>query len=100
MSAGVKIAMGTDSGVTPHGQNLRELAEMSKLGMTDDQVLRSSTSVAADLLGVSEDLGSIETGKLADLVIWDGSDLDVSDMRSRIHTVIQGGTVAAVRAGD
>lgn len=100
MSAGVKIAMGTDSGVTPHGQNLRELAEMSKLGMSDDQVLRSSTSVAADLLGVSEDLGSIETGKLADLVIWDGSNLDVRDMRSRIHTIIQNGTVVAGRTSD
>ena len=100
MAAGVKIAMGTDSGVTPHGQNLRELAEMSKLGMSDDQVLRSSTSVAADLLGVSEDLGSIETGKLADLVIWEGSSLDVRDMRSRIRTIIQNGTVVAGRAGD
>jgi len=100
MAAGVKIAMGTDSGVTPHGQNLRELAEMSKLGMSDDQVLRSSTSVAADLLGVSEDLGSIETGKLADLVIWEGSGLDVRDMRSRIRTIIQNGTVVAGRAGD
>ena len=73
---------------------------MSKLGMSDDQVLRSSTSVAADLLGVSEDLGSIETGKLADLVIWEGSGLDVRDMRSRIRTIIQNGTVVAGRAGD
>jgi len=56
--------------------------------------------VAADLLGVSEDLGSIETGKLADLVIWEGSGLDVRDMRSRIRTIIQNGTVVAGRAGD
>jgi len=100
MAAGVKIAMGTDSGVTPHGQNLRELAEMAKLGMPGDQVLRSSTTVAADLLGVSDDLGTIQVGKLADLVIWDGSDLDVSNMRSRIHTVIQDGAVVAGRLGD
>ncbi len=98
MAAGVKIAMGTDSGVTPHGGNLRELAEMSKLGMSDAQVLRSSTSVAADLLGVDEDLGTVQPGKLADLVIWDGPDLDVSDMRSRIHAVIQDGTVVAGQA--
>ena len=68
--------------------------------MSGDQVLRSSTTVAADLLGVSDDLGTIQTGKLADLVIWDGSDLDVSDMRSRIHTVIQDGAVVAGRLGD
>jgi imidazolonepropionase-like amidohydrolase len=68
---------------------------MSKLGMSDAQVLRSSTSVAADLLGVDEDLGTIQPGMLADLVIWDGSDLDVSDMRSRLSRVIQDGTVVA-----
>ena len=88
--------MGTDTGVTPHGENLRELAEMSKLGMSDAQVLRSSTSVAADLLGVSKELGTVEVGKIADLVVWEGGSLDVSDMRSRVSTVIQGGSVVAV----
>ena len=96
IAAGVKVAMGTDTGVTPHGENLRELAEMSKLGMSDAQVLRSSTSVAADLLGVSNELGTVEVGKIADLVVWEGGSLDVSDMRSRVSTVIQGGSVVAV----
>ena len=94
IAAGVKVAMGTDTGVTPHGENLRELAEMAKLGMSDAQVLRSSTTVAADLLGVSSELGTVEVGKIADLVVWEGESLDVSDMRSRVSTVIQGGAVA------
>ena len=93
IAAGVKVAMGTDTGVTPHGENLRELAEMAKLGMSDAQVLRSSTTVAADLLGVSSELGTVEVGKIADLVVWEGGSLDVSDMRSRVSTVIQGGSV-------
>ena len=93
IAAGVKVAMGTDTGVTPHGENLRELAEMAKLGMSDAQVLRSSTTVAADLLGVSGELGTVEVGKIADLVVWEGGSLDVSDMRSRVSTVIQGGSV-------
>ena len=93
IAAGVKVAMGTDTGVTPHGENLQELAEMAKLGMSDDQVLRSSTSVAADLLGVSTELGTVEVGKIADLVVWEGESLDVSDMRSRVSAVIQDGSV-------
>ena len=93
IAAGVKVAMGTDTGVTPHGENLRELAEMAKLGMSDAQVLRSSTTVAADLLGVSSELGTVEVGKIADLVVWEGESLDVSDMRSRVSTVVQGGSV-------
>ena len=93
IAAGVKVAMGTDTGVTPHGENLRELAEMAKLGMSDALVLRSSTTVAADLLGVSNELGTVEVGKIAELVVWEGGSRDVSDMRSRVSTVIQGGSV-------
>ncbi|MCH2623889.1 MAG: amidohydrolase family protein, partial [Acidimicrobiales bacterium] len=55
--------------------------------------LRSSTTVAADLLGVSNELGTVEGGKIADLVVWEGESLDVSDMRSRVSTVIQDGSV-------
>ena len=66
---------------------------MAKLGMSDAQVLRSSTTVAADLLGVSSELGTVEVGKMAVLVVWEGGSLDVSDMRSRVSTVVQGGSV-------
>ena len=91
--------MGTDSGVTPHGENLRELSEMADLGMSPVEVLRASTSVAADLLGIAEEVGTIEPGKIADLVVWDGDDLNVSDMRSRLSTVVQSGAVVASSDG-
>ena len=93
IAAGVRTVMGTDSGVTRHGGNLSELVEMASLGMSDAQVLRSSTVIAADLLGVTDDFGTLQPGKVADLVIWEGGSLDVRDMRSRISTVIQDGSI-------
>lgn len=91
IDAGVKIAMGTDSGVTPHGQNLRELALMADLGMSPTAVLESSTRVAAELMGIEGDLGTLEVGKLADAVMFSGTDLDVSDLRPRVERVFQAG---------
>ncbi len=91
IAAGVKIAMGTDSGVTPHGQNLRELAEMESLGMTPGAVLEATTRVAAELMGIDDEIGTIEVGKAADLVVFDGPTLDLSDLRSRVDTVVQAG---------
>jgi imidazolonepropionase-like amidohydrolase len=64
--------MGTDSGVAPHGRNLRELELMAGLGMAPAAVLEATTRSAAQLLGVDRDLGTIEPGKLADLVLVDG----------------------------
>lgn len=91
IEAGVKIAMGTDAGVTPHGQNLNELPLMESLGMTTAAVWESSTRVAAELMGIDDKIGTVEQGKLADLVIWDGDSLELSDLRARVDTVIQGG---------
>jgi imidazolonepropionase-like amidohydrolase len=93
--AGVKIAMGTDSGVTPHGQNLRELALMADLGMSPTAVLESTTRIAAELMGVDASLGTLEVGKIAHAAVLSGTDLDVSDMRPRVTQVIQGGTLVA-----
>jgi imidazolonepropionase-like amidohydrolase len=67
--AGVKIVMGTDSAVTPHGQNLRELGLMVDTGMSPMQAIISSTSLAAECLGWDDHLGTLEPGKLADIVI-------------------------------
>lgn len=67
--AGVKIVMGTDSAVTPHGQNLRELGLMVDIGMSPMQAIVASTSLAAECLGWDDHLGSLEPNKLADLVI-------------------------------
>ena len=93
IAAGVKVAMGTDSGVTPHGQNLNELPLMESLGMTTSQVWESATRVAAELMGIEDEIGTIESGKFADLVVWDGEDLAVADLRSRVDSVIQGGVI-------
>jgi len=93
IAAGVKVAMGTDSGVTPHGQNLRELEEMVGCGMSPSQALIATTRVAAELLGVDDDRGVIEAGKRADVVIARGDALDVAGLGQRIRTVVQDGKV-------
>lgn len=71
-AAGVKIAFGTDSGVSPHGLNAREFELMVEGGMSPTEALQAATSDAARLLGVSDELGSLEPGKRADLVAIQG----------------------------
>jgi imidazolonepropionase-like amidohydrolase len=90
-AAGVKIAMGTDCGVLPHGENLRELASMRDIGMSDSEVWVASTRTAAELMGVDGETGTLEVGKRADAVILDGSALDVADLKPRIRRVYQDG---------
>ncbi|WP_313430481.1 metal-dependent hydrolase family protein [Siminovitchia terrae] len=67
--AGVKIAMGTDAGCFPHGTNLRELELLCDIGMTPMEAILSATKVSSELLGWEDRLGSIEAGKLADVII-------------------------------
>jgi imidazolonepropionase-like amidohydrolase len=67
--AGVRIAMGTDAGVMPHGTNLRELGLMNKIGMTPMQTIVSTTKTAAECLGWGDKVGTIEAGKLADIIL-------------------------------
>ena len=95
IEAGVKVAMGTDSGVTPHGRNLEELDHLHQLGMTPGEVFEASTRVAAELMGVDDDLGTIEPGKRADLVRFDGTALDVTDLRARVLAVHQDGELVS-----
>ncbi|NCG37834.1 MAG: amidohydrolase family protein [Actinobacteria bacterium] len=95
IDAGVKIAMGTDSGVGPHGQNLRELGLMVDAGLTPTQALVATTKTAAELLGVEDDLGTIQEGKLADLVVVDGDPLDVSQLQQNIIGVYKNGESVA-----
>lgn len=91
VAAGVRVAMGTDSGVTPHGQNLRELALMVEGGMTPAQALVASTATAARLLAVEDDLGTVEPGKLADIVIVEGDPYDIVELPAAISEVWKGG---------
>jgi len=91
IAAGVKVAMGTDSGVTPHGENLTELALMADLGMTPARSLVATTRTAAELLGVADELGTLEPGKRADVVAIDGDALDLDGLGSRIRAVWKDG---------
>jgi imidazolonepropionase-like amidohydrolase len=91
VAAGVKVAMGTDSGVTPHGQNLRELGLMVDGGMTPMQAIVATTSSAAELMGLDDELGTIEPGKRADLVVVDGDPLDVVTLAERVSSVYKDG---------
>jgi imidazolonepropionase-like amidohydrolase len=67
--AGVKIVMGTDSGVVPHGRNLEELGYMYDMGMKPMETIVASTKRASESLGWEDKVGTIEMGKLADVVI-------------------------------
>jgi imidazolonepropionase-like amidohydrolase len=91
VEAGVRIAMGTDSGVTPHGQNLRELELMVAGGMTPAAALVATTKSAAELMGVDRDLGTIEPGRLADLVLVAGDPYDFHDLGGRVREVWKAG---------
>jgi imidazolonepropionase-like amidohydrolase len=90
-AAGVRIAMGTDSGVGPHGRNLEELALMHGCGMTAHEVLHAATGSAADLCGLGEVVGRIRPGLLADLVVIEGLPDEVDDLEKRITGIWQGG---------
>jgi imidazolonepropionase-like amidohydrolase len=90
IEAGVRIAFGTDTGVTPHGQNLDELALLVECGLTPAQALRAATREAAQLLGTT-DLGTVEPGKIADLVLVDGDLSEVDTLAERVRAVYQGG---------
>jgi imidazolonepropionase-like amidohydrolase len=95
VEAGVRIAMGTDSGVTPHGRNLRELTLMVDGGMSPAAALEATTRSAAQLLGVDGDLGTIEEGKLADLIVVTGDPYDVRTLPERIESVWKAGARVA-----
>lgn len=92
VEAGVKVAMGTDAGVGPHGDNLRELALLEQAGMSPAAALRAAMMEAATLLGVDDRLGSIEAGKVADLVVLDGDALSFGGLRDRIGQVWMSGS--------
>ena len=91
--AGVKIAFGTDTGVSPHGENAEEFEIMVAAGMPPMEAIRSATSVAAELLDMDEELGTIEAGKLADLVAVTGDPIaDISLLRD-VRFVMKDGVV-------
>jgi imidazolonepropionase-like amidohydrolase len=98
--AGVKIAMGTDAGVVPHGTNLDELQLMADVGMSPEDVLVATTRTAAELMGMSGELGTIEPGKRADLVVVSGDPFDFRDLATRIERVYQDGRLVVGAAPE
>lgn len=91
--SGVKIAFGTDSGVSAHGDNAKEFALMVDNGMPAIDAIRSATVYAADLLGESENLGSLETGKFADIVAVKGNPLEDISLLEEVNFVMKAGIV-------
>jgi imidazolonepropionase-like amidohydrolase len=89
--AGVRVAMGTDCPVAPHGTNLRELQLMAEHGFGPEQALVAATSSAAELMGLDDRLGSIEPGKLADLVVVDGDPFEFEKLADRVEAVYKEG---------
>lgn len=100
VAAGVKVAMGTDTGVGPHGGNARELGLMVEHGMTPMQAIVASTRTAAELLRLDDRLGTVASGKLADLLLVEGNPLEeigaLADAQ-RLALVLKGGVPMRAR---
>ena len=94
--AGVRIAMGTDSGVFAHGSSWQELEWLVRAGLSPQQALHAATGSAADLLQLP-DVGRVEAGGVADLVVLDGNAWDFSRFDTNLRYVIQGGVVVHTR---
>jgi imidazolonepropionase-like amidohydrolase len=90
---GVKVALGTDAGVYPHGLNGGEFWTMVKLGLTPAQALQAGTVNAADLMGWTDQVGSIEPGKFADIVAVNGDPMANIEILEHVDFVMKGGVV-------
>jgi len=93
LAKGVTIGFGTDSAVTPHGENAKEFALLVKGGLTPLQALRAATSVDAVLLGVDQEVGALVPGLLADVVAVPGDPVKDITVTERVAFVMKGGRV-------
>ena len=91
--AGVRVAYGTDSGISPHGTNAQEAVLMVEAGMSPMDVLVTATVNAADLIDMSDSIGTIEVGKFADIIAVDASPLDDIGELLDVDFVMKGGKV-------
>lgn len=91
--AGVKIAFGTDAGVYAHGKNWLEFVYMTEAGMPAIEAIQAATVSAADLLGVSDILGSITSGKLADIIAIEGDPIKDIQAMGKVRFVMKDGVV-------
>lgn len=90
---GVKIAFGTDSGVAPHGTNGKEFIFMVEAGMSPMEAIKSATKTAAELLRVQDAYGSVESGKMADIVAVDGDPIQDISVMTKVSFVMKDGKV-------
>lgn len=93
VNAGVKIAYGTDSGVSRHGNNAREAVLMYQTGMKPNEIIKSATINAADLIGKSDSLGTLEIGKIADIIAVDNSPLKNIEALLDVDFVMKSGRI-------
>ena len=93
VKAGVRIALGTDSAVSPHGQNAREFGLMVANGLSPVAALRAGTQSAAQLIGVDDRVGILAAGKLADVVAVPGNPLDDVHATEHVMFVMKDGVV-------
>jgi imidazolonepropionase-like amidohydrolase len=93
LKIGVKISFGTDAAVFPHGQNAKEFKLMTDLGMSPIDALKSATANDADLLGVSQKLGTLEKGKLADIIAMPGDPTQDITATERVSFVMKEGKI-------
>src|ERR1700684_675017 len=91
--SGVKVAFGTDAAVYPHGLNAREFAVMVKLGLSPLQSIQAATVNAADLLGWSDRIGTLEAGKFADVIAVEGDPIGDVRVLENVRFVMKGGEV-------
>ena len=93
-AAGVKVAFGTDTfGMSNHGENAQEFALLVKAGMTPMEAIKAATWNAADLLGATKDVGSVQAGRYADMIAVDADPLADVTVLERVAFVMKGGTV-------
>jgi imidazolonepropionase-like amidohydrolase len=93
VKAGVKISFGTDAAVFPHGQNAKEFGLMVGLGMQPIDALKSATSTTAQLFGLSDKLGTIEKGKIADIIAMPGDPTADITATERVSFVMKEGKI-------
>jgi imidazolonepropionase-like amidohydrolase len=91
--AGVNVAYGTDSGISPHGTNAQEAVLMVEAGMSEMDVIVAATINAADLIDMADSIGTIETGKFADIIAVDNSPLENIEELLDVDFVMKGGKV-------
>jgi len=91
VKAGVKLSFGTDAGVYPHGLNARQFKYMVRYGMSPMQAIQSATTVSADLLGWSKDVGALSPGHYADMIAVAGDPLADISVLEHVEHVMKGG---------